>query len=375
MMHSFEYPHKSWLEIDKNKILNNLKLISRKVEPLSIMAVLKANAYGLGIKEVAAILALGTEHISDIDSFGVAEIDSALAIKHLGKPIHLLGALTNQEVPYVVREGLIAPVTDSRIARMLSDEAMKQKTNVNCQIKIDSGMGRLGFLLEESENLIEKIYKLPGIYFSGIYSHFSSADTDKDFTKSQINKFCILLEKLRLKQIVFPQVHIANSDAINNIQESILPPFTKVRAGINLYGCYNSHEAKKLELEPVIRLKSRLLAVRVLPAGHSIGYGRMHILKKPTKIGTVAIGYADGVPMGINQGGAFVVKGTLCPVIGRVSMDLTTISLESLDEVEVGDEVTCIGDKVHLEDWAKYNNSHSYQILTLLGRRLERRFV
>ena len=148
-----------------------------------------------------------------------------------------------------------------------------------------------------------------------------------------------------------------------------------VRTGINLYGAYDSEGRHAFPLQPVISLKSRLVAVRTLPQGSSIGYGRTVILNQQALIGTVSIGYADGVPFNIPGQGHFLIGGQPCPVIGRVSMDFTTVSLAAAPKAEVGDEVICLGEEITVQDWARISNSITYQIICSFGSRVERRYV
>ena len=179
--------------------------------------------------------------------------------------------------------------------------------------------------------------------------------------------------------MTFPFVHIAASDALNNFPESTRPPFTLCRCGINMYGYCDPEVRPSMHLVPVVELKTRLAAVRILPAGASIGYGRMHRLRQDTRVGTIAAGYADGLPLALSNRGYVLVNGRLCPVLGRISMDYTTISLENVPEAQPGDEVVCVGTQgdqtITLEEWAQLKGTHAYELLCSIGSRVGRSYL
>ena len=162
----------------------------------------------------------------------------------------------------------------------------------------------------------------------------------------------------------------------NNFPESTRPPFTLARCGINMYGYYDNSVQQSMQLAPVVELKTRLAAVRTLRAGASIGYGRMHRLLRDTRVGTIAAGYADGLPLALSNRGYVLVRGRLCPVLGRISMDYTTISLDDVPEAVPGDEVVCFGRQgdrfLPLEEWAQLKGTHAYELLCSIGTRVRR---
>ena len=338
--------------------------------PAKVLAVLKANAYGLGILPIAQAL-----KAEEIQGFGVAEPREALAIRKLGLPVHILGGLLPSEIPCVVKEDIIAPITDIKIAQMLNAEALKQSKTVECHILIDTGMGRLGISLPDAEETIEKIMNFPGLKCIGLYSHFPHAYGDPEFSQWQLNQMADLLARLRNKKISFSWVHFANSDGINNIPSSFSKPYNLVRVGINLYGLFDLEGDCSLELEAAVTVKARLIAIRELAAEAAIGYGRTHRLNRTTLVGTVAIGYADGLPFAMSNNGNVIIRGKRCPILGRISMDYTTISVDNVPNAQVGDEVICLGQGVSVNDWAQRKNSTPYDIICSLGSRVERRYV
>jgi alanine racemase len=243
-------------------------------------------------------------------------------------------------------------------------------------------MGRLGILEKDAFEIISQVVKLPNLDCEGIYSHFPVAyRTGSEYTYGQVEKFFALLEKLKAEDIKFSKIHIANSDAINNFPFTYHFPFTHVRTGINLHGSFDNEGQRILKLKSILTLKTRLAAVRTLPAGSSLGYGCTCRLVKDTRIGTIAAGYADGLPLALSNRGYVIINGYMCPVMGRVSMDYTMVSLENIPENEVnrGDEVICLGGEginaITVEDWAQTKGTHPYDIICSFGSRVERVFT
>jgi alanine racemase len=362
------------LEVDLGKIVGNFQTIRRRVQPCRLMPVVKANAYGLGMAKIAAALAA-----AGADAFGVAEINEALTVKPFGIPVQILGNLLPDEVEPAVEAGIWCPVGSVEDARRVSRAAAKQRKTAAVQIAVDTGMGRLGLPAAEAFDRIREIAALDHLELRGIYSHFSSAfDRFSDYSLRQLDKFRQLLAALDRAGIRFVDIHMAASDALNNFPESCGAPFTLARTGINLYGYYDSTVEQSMRLAPAVGLKTRLAAVRKLAAGSFIGYGRTHKLLKDSLVGTVAAGYADGMPLALSNRGYLLIGGTLCPILGRISMDYTTVLLDHAPEAQAGDEVVCIGrqqdQEITVEDWAQLKGTHVYDILCGIGSRVERSY-
>ena len=339
------------------------------------MAVLKANAYGLGVLPVAEVVKSAGAY-----AFGVAEINEALELAPLGLPVQILGNLLPDEIAPAVEYGIVCPLNDLEMARMISAEAVRQNRRVRCAVTVDSGMGRLGMPAENAAEQILAMRTLPNLDIQGIYSHFSSAFWRyDDYSLGQLAAFKVLLSQLAREGMTFSDIHMAASDALNNFPESTHAPFTVARCGINMYGYYDNEVRQSMRLSPVVELKTRLAAVRILAAGSCIGYGRMHRLARPTRVGTIAAGYADGLPLALSNRGYVLVNGELCPVLGRISMDYTTISLENAPEAKPGDEVVCIGRQkdrfIPFEEWAQLKGTHVYDLLCSIGMRVRRRYL
>jgi len=364
-----------WLDIDLSAIRRNYEKIKTSIESCRLMPVLKADAYGLGVMKIAETLTdAGAKYI------GVAELNEALELKYLDVKIQILGGVIPDEIPIAIENNIILPITDLRIAQEIDKIAEKQNKIAECHLLIDTGMGRLGILEDGAYNEVQEIVKLKNITCSGIYSHFSSANDIKNSkTNNQINSFKNLLQKLEDDGIKFQNIHIANSDALNNFPESSRTPFNIARTGINLYGLFDEKGNHKFNLESVITLKSKIINIRKLKKGSTIGYGETHILEKDTIIATVSAGYADGIPYAISNKNFVIINDTKCPIIGRVSMDYITVDISNLDKIKIGDEVICLGcgnrNKITVEDWAKIKKTHSYDIICSFGSRVYRNYL
>ncbi len=354
------------LEIDRAGIKQNFRKICNLVAPGKVTAVVKANAYGLGVIEIAQLC-----RDAGADSFGVADVNEALELKAMGLPIMILGSILPGEIPAAVEAGIILPVNGLEGARLISAEAVRQNKSVQYQILVDSGMGRLGVLLKNAQREIKKIIKLPQMDCIGIYSHFPAADNvEDDCTTKQIKAFQSLIGDLAADGIFFENIHIANSDGINNYPLAYREPFNRVRLGLSIYG-YSKQ--KLLDLQAVISFKARLVLTRQLPAESFIGYGRTHCLKQDTFVGTIAAGYADGLPLALSNRGYVLIRGRKCPILGRVSMDYTTVDLSLAPDAECGDEVVFIGrqggETISLQSWAAIKNTHAHDILCAITPR------
>lgn len=358
-----------WLEVSREGLRKNLSAIKAAVAPLEVMAVLKANGYGFGAEALA-------ETLRDIaDAFGVAEVSRAIALTAYGLPVHLLGALIDEEVASIVAAGVIAPVTDRRIAEIINEEAKRQDLKAVVQLVVDTGMGRLGILHEHFAEELEYILKLNHLEIVGIYSHFPVAYSDISFSSEQVRLLNQCISLLEKKGVILRWKHISNSDGIQNVPLAYRTPFNLVRTGINLHGIYDDTGARRVPLQETFELKTRLVAVRMLPAGKSVGYGREYSTSSPTRIGTIPAGYADGIPFNLKDGGSVLVHNKRCPVVGRISMDLTTINLETVPEARVGDEVICLGQGLSIYEWSRARGTIPYEVICSIGARVERRFI
>lgn len=364
-----------WLEVDLSILKDNFQRIQDAVRPCGIIGVIKANAYGLGVRPIAETL-----RQAGAAGFGVAEMNEALEVIDLGLPVQILGNIIPEEIPVGVANGVVFPINDLATARLISAEAVRQNRTVECHFLIDTGMGRLGILAKDAFEEVSAAVKLPNLKCSGIYSHFPVAyRPDLDYTMKQVEQFRALLDRLKQAGISFDYIHIAASDGINNFPVTYAAPFNRIRTGINLYGSFDPEGRRAFRLRPVLALKTRLVARRQVPAGTSIGYGCTYVTQESMLEGTISAGYADGLPLNMSNRGYVLIRGKLCPVVGRVSMDYTNISLANVPEAQVGDEVICVGGTgataITVETLAQIKGTHSYDIICSIGNRVQRRYI
>ena len=365
------------VEIDLKALVRNYRKIAAHVKPAKVLCVLKANAYGLGVADYARTLAA-----AGCTMFGVAEPHEALELKKIlgdsgGFEIQILSSVLPDEIEPMVSAGVILPVTDVPTAKLISAAAVKAGTVVKVHFKLDTGMGRLGILAQNALDVMREVRKLPNLDCEGIFSHFPVASDPKDpFTKRQIALFKSIVTAAEKEGFRFRKIHIAASDGINNFPEAAKKPFTIVRTGIDLHGSFDPNGRKALKVEPVLTLKTRVAQVRDLPAGTTLGYGRTWCLAKPTRVATITAGYADGLPLALTNRGFVFIGGRRCKIVGRISMDYTTVDVSDVPNVKPGDEVICFGkcgrDSITPDDWAALKGTHAYDIICSLSNRVQR---
>ena len=370
------------VEIDLKALVRNYRKIVAHVRPMKVLCVMKANAYGLGVAAYARALS-----DAGCENFGVAEPHEALELIRVlsaaSPSVQILSSVLPDEIPEMVRADVVLPVTDLEGARLISAAAVKAKTVARVHFKLDTGMGRLGILASDPEGIdralatIRAVRALPNLDCEGIFTHCPMAYEPKDpFTKGQIALFKKILAACAKEGIAFKKVHMAASDAINNFPETAKKPFTMVRTGINLHGSFDPYGRKTLKVEPVLTLKTRVAQVRELPAGTTLGYGRTWCLNRPAKIATISAGYADGLPLALTNRGFVFIGGRRCKIVGRISMDYTTVDVTDVPDVKAGDEVICFGkcgeDAITPDDWAALKGTHAYDIICSLGSRVGR---
>lgn len=347
------------LEIDLQAIARNMAHIRRRAGNCRILAVIKADAYGLGALKMGAFL-----KTQGVSSFGTATVDEALALQPLQMPVQILGALLPEETAPAVAAGLRCPVDSFATAERISKEAVKQGKIADCDIAVDTGMGRLGILADDrAAEEIRRIATLPNLALNGLFSHFSSAwEPDGQYSALQLERFLQLYRSLGM---TFQRVHHAASEGILLVDRAMQEPFSQVRAGLGMY-------------TNALTLKARIGAVRQMPAGSFLSYSRTCQLKKDTVVGVVCAGYADGIPQILSNKGEMLVGGKRCPILGRVCMDYTLLDLTGVDHVQTGDEVECFGtgeNSVTPEQWGVWKETHLHDILCAISPRVERVYL
>ena len=358
-------------EIDLDAIRHNLEIVSHIVKAdTRILGVVKADAYGHGIKEVSKAI------VDYVDYFGVASLDEARVLREIGikKPILVIGAILPQEAEGVLKFNVIQTVSDLEIPRKLSKLAAAKNKKIKVHVKIDTGMGRIGFWHEEAVEFIKKIASLKNIIIDGIFTHFPDAEADKVFTHNQIRNFKRLVENLWANDVYIPVKHTANSMALIDFKDSHM---NMVRPGLMMYGIYPKQSLmENILLKPALTLKTKITYVKSVPKGRSISYGMTYITKKPTKIATIPVGYGDGYSRHFSNKAHVLIKGARCPIVGRVCMDMCMVEVGHLKNVKVGEDVILIGSQaseiIRAEELAKLINTIPYEVLCNIGRRVPR---
>lgn len=358
----------TWAEIDLRNLLHNLRQVRQIVSfKTKIMACVKADAYGHGLIPVARALSKAA------DSFSVASIDEAILLRKakITLPILVLGNILKEDIAPLVTHDISQTVCSRELAVALDKIAGQKGRKIKVHVKIDTGMGRIGVVHTEALNFIRKIRGLKNLQFEGIYTHFSCADTNPNFTMYQLGVFEEILMDLSKHGIIFPYVHAANSLGIVNYKSS---HFNVVRPGLILYGL-SLQENVPVNLKPVLSLKTKVVYVKKVPAGWGISYGHTYVTENDTFIATLPVGYGDGYPRNLSNKAPVLIKGRLLKVCGTVCMDQTMVDVGNL-KVKAGDEVVLIGTQagkhITTEELARLSGTIPYEIVCGLGSRIPR---
>jgi alanine racemase len=359
----------TWVEIDLHSIKTNLNTVKGIIgDNVSILAIVKADAYGHGAVTVSKILIN-----NGVEILGVATLEEGMELRESGinHPVIILGGIQKDELDDVIKNSMIPTIYDIGILEELSNAAKKINKNYSYHLKIDTGMNRLGIKHENLDLFFENHARYNNLRLEGLFTHLSMADEiTNDYTNMQINLFFESLNTFRKLNIDPEYFHLANSAAIQNFPES---HGNLVRPGIMIYG---EGSINGYKLSPVMKLKSKIIQLKSHDKGASISYGGTYVTDKKSLIATVPIGYADGY-LRILSNRAFVsLNGKRAPVVGSVCMDFVMIDVTKINNVKVGDVVTLFGDgNVSLNDVAGWADTIPYEIMTLVGKRVHRLFV
>jgi alanine racemase len=379
----------TWAEVNLSAYAHNLRELRRVTRPPArLMAVVKANGYGHGSVEVAReALRSGAQYLA------VARINEAIPLRKAGleAPILIFGYSPPDLAPLLIDYELTQTVYSLSTASAISEQATRKGKKINVHLKVDSGMGRLGFLLastndtiddvaaQNSVRAIETITRLPGLTVEGIFTHFATADSaDKSYADLQLDRFLDLLSRLQKAGLAPPVRHAANSGALIDMPDSHLD---MVRPGIATYGLHPSDEVNKsrVDLKPVMSLKSRIIHLKRVPPGFNISYGITFQTKNHTTIATVPVGYADGFNRLLSSRGHMLVHGQRVPIVGRVCMDLTMLDVGEVSGVALEDEVVVFGDQgneaVTADEIASCLDTINYEIVSTITARVPRVYL
>ena len=362
----------SWIEADLDAIRHNFHQLKTVLGNTQLLAVVKADAYGLGAVQVSRFLQqLGA------DRLGVVCLEEAMQLRTAGVtlPVLNMGAILPEQAETACALDIEQMVYRPEVARALSRCAQARSKKMNIHFKIDTGMSRYGARFDAALPVFEQIAALPGIDIIGVMSHFANSDgLDKAFPLLQCARFLQVRDQIESTGIRIPLWHICNSGATLDLPQA---HFDMVRVGLLLYGYYPSGEVvRPFTLQPALRLKSTLVAERQLSRGDSVGYGRRYMATGPERIGVLPLGYADGFDRKQRNNGHVLWQGRRLPIVGGLCMDACFVRLDKEIDAHTGDVVTVLGregdEEITPHDIAERIGSVSYEVMARLGKRLPR---
>ena len=370
---------RTWAEINLDELAHNFNVLKKTLTGgAKFLGVCKANAYGHGIVQCAKKL-----QECGADYLAVASVPAGVELRQAGitLPILCLGQMTPDLAELMCEYDITQAVGDYENGKALSDYAISHDKKIRVHVKIDTGMSRTGFYWPEEEaskqetlNDIYELCRLPGLEVEGMFTHFAVADDDENFTRLQLSKLLDAKERLSKLGVNFKITHAAASVGVLNYPEAHLD---MGRFGLVLYGYASTdigNEGSDLDLHPVMKVKSRITAVRKLPAGATISYGRTYTLKRDSLIAVLPMGYADGLSRTLSNKFSVKIHDTLCPILGRVCMDMTMADVTDVKDVKAGDIATIFdGDLVPLA--AKNSGTIIHEILCKPSIRIPRVYI
>ena len=365
---------RAWVEIDLPAIDRNVGRIKQALPPhVRYVAVVKANAYGHGMPEVATRLLQ-----AGVDCFAVANVAEAAKLREVGHDadILLLSPTLPGELPRALALGLDITLNSLEEAQALAAAVAKSGLKAKVHVKVDTGMGRAGVWHEQAAALFAFVQGAPGFEWRGVYTHFSDADSDAAYTAGQRAIFLRLLDLIPAAVRAGLMIHADNSAGLESFSASA--PFNAVRVGLMQYGLPPSAGSflASLRPEPVLSFHARVVLVKDLPAGTAVSYNRTKTLSRPTRVAIVAVGYGDGVPTAASNRGSFLVRGQRCPILGRVTMDQTIVDVTDVPSVVVGDIATILGaqgtDRITVAEFCAWSDCIPWEALCTLTQRVQR---
>lgn len=372
-----KYLHRAWAEIDLDALVHNFKLV-RSMTDAKIFSVVKANAYGHAVPLIAQKLdRAGTDY------FAVSNIDEARELRELGikKPILILGYTPPFLAGELYKNDIIQAVYSLEYAEKLDAFAKNEGFTLKAHMKLDTGMGRIGFDCRTEELFgiadAKAALKLSGLAFSGVFTHFpvadSYADADKNFTDLQYSRFLRAVELLETDGFSFELKHCCNSAATLLYKDKHLDA---VRPGIILYGLTPSVDIElTAPFKPVMTFKATVSMCKELDAEQTVSYGRTFKADHPLKLATVTAGYADGFPRLLSSKGNVLIRGKRAPIIGRICMDQFCCDVSHIEGVCEGDEVILFGEGLPVEEMARDAETINYEIVCGLSKRVPRIYL
>jgi len=370
--------YQSWVEISKSAILHNLreyqKIVGKNIE---VMPIVKSNAYGHGMVEIAKIIS------PKISWIGVASAGEALALRQAGikNKILVVSYFSDQEIELCLRANISLPAYDLVAIKKISKQALRLKKIAKVHIKIDTGATRVGVRSDQAIKFIKEVIKLPGIKVEGMFSHFASSEDNEAYTNFQYQNFQKIcdwfIQECKGDKPIF---HFGCSSA------SLVHPdsrYNMIRLGVSLYGLWPDKQVEKLSskkypnfsLKPALQWKTKIIQVKKIAKGTKIGYGCTFTASKEMKIAVVAVGYWEGYDRKLSNQGVVMIKSKPCTVIGRICMNIMMVDVSKINGVKAGDVVILLGKGQTAEDIAEKIGTINYEVVTRINPLLKRVLV
>lgn len=363
-------------QIDLDAIAYNMKQMKENIPAnTSMIAVIKMDGYGHGSVPIAKML----ESKEYVWGFATAILEEAVVLRKAGiqKPILVLGCIYEDQYEEMLQYEIRPTVYMEELAKQISEAAQRAGRLVHCHVKIDTGMGRIGFPADqEGVEAIQRIAQMPNLKVEGVFTHFAKADEyDKSYTIKQHEKFSELKNALESLEISVPYYHCDNSAGIIEFPDY---GHDLVRAGISLYGMYPSAEvdAKKVSLKPSLRLVSHVTFVKTVAPGTAISYGGTFVAEREMRVATIPVGYGDGYPRALSNKAEVLIQGKRASILGRVCMDQFMVDVTEIPDVKYGTEVVLIGedgeDAIRVEELSQISGKFNYEFVCGLDKRVPR---
>ena len=362
--------------IDLGVLEENLRTIKSCIAAgVKVLCVVKADAYGHGAVEVSRRLeALG------VDYLGVATIDEGIHLRERGITLPILvmsGLFSWDEIEPAVKNKLGLVVYDTDTLKKIVKNGPAFERPLNVHIKVDTGMGRLGFSASDTVFVGQQLKSARNIVCEGLMSHFASSEIRDDYGLNQIASFRKAHDAL-VRAGVTPKIaHMANSGAITNYPEA---HFDMIRVGISLYGSHPARElAGKLPVKQVMKFTSKVALVREFPPGYALSYGRTYVARRAIRVAYMPVGYADGYPRSLSNKGFVLIKDTKCSIVGTICMDWILVDITDVKGINVGEEVILLGrgdkETITADELAEYAGTIPYELLCKISKRVPRIYV
>ena len=348
------------MEVDTSKFNKNINIIQKIVGNKIIMPVIKANGYGTYINK-------NIDVINRFNIVGVAVVDEAIELRNLGykKDIFVLNEPSIDEINNIIKYDIIVGVCDKSIL----EKMIENKSKIKVHLEIETGMNRTGIKLEDLEDIL-KLLKDTNVLVEGVYTHLSSADKDIEYTNKQLKIFKEAV-KLTKKYFNLKYIHSSASSGLLNYDDTVS---NMVRPGIIIYG-YKPYKDANIEVEPICKLKAKIVFIKEVLKGESISYSRTFIANKNMRVATIQVGYADGIRRELSNKGKVVINNKICNIVGNVCMDSFMADVTDID-IKVGDYAYIWdNDLIKLDDIANMCNTINYEIITSISSRVPRLFI